>query len=651
MDVSNAPRILIALGASLVFVALVLGGPGSAGGPGSEATLAAASSLAPLVFVNAYGRRIAGDSVYPTFSDAALVEPFRPTTILVRAADGDIDEALASFSVSRARGAAGGAPAVARVDGAWSVQFEAVGNYALTATAPGFAARTEKVTCRYVRRNLRKLTDADRGLYFDAFKTLMTVPTDRGARAFGDAYADLDSFVAVHLNLGGARENDALHDGMGFVTAHTALTLAFEASLQTVAPATSVPFWDFTEDWHLAAASPGAELEALWSLDVWGDDWFGTAAGPYHTVETGRFAYVRIPPAPANATWKSPYGFLRSPWNCNKDPFLMRSHSFCGANYDWLEGSLTIDANPINTAWPSCKVHHELTFETSSLYDWVWNAAYTPHGPVHFMIGGYTHCGDMEANLAPDAKGARNLSAIVGNVKQQAVAFPKTLWRYGLVEYPRHCSADTPQAECHMVCAHPVDVAPFRDYLLAGDMGAHMFGPWLSDFPEELWTDFLEVICTTPFSPGEQMGANSPVDPSFWPIHPTLDRLLTYKRLVEPFLDANWTNPRAPDQRTQYCISDNGNTVTRCKGHHAYDLVPWQVHRLGPDGTFDADPSFVTNGELFDLSDPRDYRLPYVYDDFAWPHCVQAGYAFPAPQNDRPAPPAPRETRPAPPGA
>jgi len=498
------------------------------------------------------------------------------------------------------------------------------------------------VTCRYVRRNLRRLSDEDRNAYFDAFKVLATVDSETGVRRFGPAYEDLNSFVGVHLALGGARENDALHDGMGFVTSHVALTAAFESALQAVAPATSVPYWDYTEDWHLAAASPGRELEALWALDVWGDDWFGTADGPYRTITRGRFAYTQIPNAPADAPWASPYGYLRSPWNCNADPFLMRSHSFCGANYEWSEGSLTVDANPIHTAWPGCKVHRELTFDTDSLYDWVWAAAYAPHGPVHFMIGGYAHCGDMEATLRgerPDAN-LGNLTQIVGNVKQAAVSFPKTLWRYGLVEYPKACSADAPQSECHMVCAHAVDVEPFKQYLLSGDMGSHMFGAWLSSFPEDLWEEFLELICTTPFAPGEQMGANSPVDPSFWPMHPTLDRLLQYKRLAKPFGSPAWENPRESEgQRTQYCISDNGNTITDCKGHHPYDVAPWKIHKLGADGNFEANASFVTNGELYDLSDPRDYRLPYVYDAFEWPHCDAAGYAFPPPPRDAPAPP------------
>lgn len=30
---------------------------------------------------------------------------------------------------------------------------------------------------------------------------------------------------------------------------------------------------------------------------------------------------------------------------------------------------------------------------------------------------------------------------------------------------------------------------------------------------------------------------------------------------------------------------------------------------------------YYTNGELYDLLRPEETDLPYVYDNFAWPHC------------------------------
>ncbi|CAN0446106.1 unnamed protein product, partial [Discosporangium mesarthrocarpum] len=66
---------------------------------------------------------------------------------------------------------------------------------------------------------------------------------------------------------------DHWHQGPGFVTSHMGLTLMYEQALQSVNPAVSVPYWDFTlestfysdQDWR--------------SSGVFSDDWFGSAGG------------------------------------------------------------------------------------------------------------------------------------------------------------------------------------------------------------------------------------------------------------------------------------------------------------------------------------------------------------------------------------
>jgi hypothetical protein len=45
------------------------------------------------------------------------------------------------------------------------------------------------------------------------------------------------------LAAAGARELDHIHDGLGLVTQHTALTMEFELALQAVTPRLTVPYW------------------------------------------------------------------------------------------------------------------------------------------------------------------------------------------------------------------------------------------------------------------------------------------------------------------------------------------------------------------------------------------------------------------------
>ena len=188
---------------------------------------------------------------------------------------------------------------------------------------------------RYVRRSIRSLTTVDRDTYLDAFKLMLTMGKDEGMHRYGSAYRSVDYFVGVHLERAGAREVDKMHDGMGFLTQHVALTNEFELSLQTISPKLSVPYWDYTYDAEVVRRNQG-DLPMLWAQDVWRDDWFGNAtASRRHTVTTGRFAYQQITKVgPQSVITHNAYGYMRAPWNVNRSPYLTRVHKFCDATFD-----------------------------------------------------------------------------------------------------------------------------------------------------------------------------------------------------------------------------------------------------------------------------------------------------------------------------
>ena len=117
---------------------------------------------------------------------------------------------------------------------------------------------------------------------------------------------------------------------------------------------------------------------------------------------------------------------------------------------------------------------------------------------------------------------------------------------------------------------------------------------------------------------------------SFWPIHPTLDRLTQYRRLVKPFdgnaSDASWLGS---SDHSAYCSTPKPDY--ECHGHHPWDLTVFQTdHYDAVSGRFVR--RFATNAEIFEYSNPSDYKLPYVYDSFEWPHCEADGVVFPKPR-------------------
>ena len=140
--------------------------------------------------------------------------------------------------------------------------------------------------------------------------------------------------------------------------------------------------------------------------------------------------------------------------------------------------------------------------------------------------------------------------------------------------------------------------------------------PQLALAPRSAHAALARFVCTTDWAFGEHAGAESPLDASFWPMHPTLDRLLQYKRLVDDFREDAW----AGKSLCKYA------DTAPCLGHRENDLTAFKTTALNPaTGAFA--PRYLTNREVLNLTDPRTYAMTYVYADFAWPHCDDGDFA------------------------
>ena len=530
---------------------------------------------------------------YPRLEAGSVIEPHAATTLRLRPPPDGGQLAAWAVAASARPGDAGDAVHASTAAEAVFVPPYA-GHYVASATLGG-EAYERPFLCRYVRRSLRAAAPADRAAFLDAVQTLRTYGGDEGRKLYGPDYLPLAHFVAVHLALAGDRRGDRLHDGLGFVTQHVALTNAFERALRVVAPGVSVPYWDYTED-HVLASMAGGDASALWATDVWSDDVFGNASGSrHHAPERGRFAYARVPDA-AGAD-RSPYGYLRAPWNVNRSPFVARFHKLAGA-------SLPLDA------WSNCYAVADFVFNLDSADSWyayAWAAGYLPHGPVHTMVGGYA----APAEAMDELRAILGDDVAVGSFANGLLYLPKDMYRdLPSVQYPKACSRDAPQAQCHVVCPKPED---YESSGFLDEMKAFMAGyQWYFALDEDRTERFLRFLCETPFSPGDILEAGAPNDVAFWPIHPFVDRLLQYKRVAAPFADVAW---RDPGGDTRYCARDD---ATACQGHHAEDLTVFAT-------TVDGAAATLSNGEVFAAANPHDYKLDYIYDTFDMDHCDALG--------------------------
>ncbi|CAM9726420.1 unnamed protein product, partial [Phaeothamnion confervicola] len=84
------------------------------------------------------------------------------------------------------------------------------------------------VTVKYVRREIRALTEDDRNRFLDAMQTLYRLPTSVGTDLYGPEYRSIEYFVQVHLNGAGVTDCDHWHDDAGIMTHHVGFTLQFE---------------------------------------------------------------------------------------------------------------------------------------------------------------------------------------------------------------------------------------------------------------------------------------------------------------------------------------------------------------------------------------------------------------------------------------
>lgn len=68
-----------------------------------------------------------------------------------------------------------------------------------------------KVMCKYVRREIRSISDLDREAWLSAIQVIQHVPTIVGKSIYGSKYMSKDDFTRVHLYYGGALDCDHWH--------------------------------------------------------------------------------------------------------------------------------------------------------------------------------------------------------------------------------------------------------------------------------------------------------------------------------------------------------------------------------------------------------------------------------------------------------
>uniref|UniRef100_A0A7S2GZS8 Tyrosinase copper-binding domain-containing protein n=1 Tax=Octactis speculum TaxID=3111310 RepID=A0A7S2GZS8_9STRA len=503
----------------------------------------------------------------------------------------------------------------------FSHTFDYIGEYLIRATlAESGEVQTFTVTSKIIRFELRTLSEAHRTIYFDALHTFYNTGQEEGELKFGPAYMSLQSLLRQHLYGAASKDCDHWHDDAGILNHHIGITWQMEKSLRMINPETAAHYWDYTIE--------SFDGVAWYDSVIFDDNWYGrnSPSNHDHVIDTGMWAYTRV----MEKAWlfsniTNPYGLLRSPWNTNPTPFLMRHNKTLGVLGDAY------------SAFPQCSDFAELLSVGNSSYAEISQKVNGQlHGSVHIMVGGHWGLSSKwdEATKA------------LGCVADKFLLFSKSLWRQGYIRVPALCSSDTPAEECRSTCPDAILAnLTASEVLSKSQFDPDFFGAHASANCNEMemkdilseygldTADLLQELCSIGY-PGEMFSSAAPQDPLFWPLHGNTERYVQLLRLLNDRgdfkFDLSWGYDHVVSTSDTHIVCDWSGVDTDgtgmpnctnavCDGHKADDLLPFSG--LLPD----QGSKLFTNEEFVSISAPSNIDLPYAYDSLqTWNGCQNA---------------------------
>jgi len=492
---------------------------------------------------------------------------------------------------------------------------------ATTGEATGDVAQG-KLMCVYVRREFRALTEADLEKTMDSMWKMWEVSEEEGQELYGDDFHNYAYLLEFHYFNAAWIHSDHIHEGNGFMAQHIKMSNIFEKSMQRVDPSISLPYWDFTIE--------KSQNISVWDSPLFTEDTFGTMPLPNNldwgwlfsnnSIDDGKVLDGRWQDFPAEPNTKYTdldyaYGYMRAPWNMNPSKYLTRYTS-------------------IDKELPSCSSHYEL-LEYSSLVDFLHQSPYDAHASTHGVIGGVYGCDVLDY--------MRELGYINGvegqiNLCKNWIFYVKEFYRSAVLLPDKDCVAQDANGvynteydnlQCQYVCNPDrlnILILMLERSVLNSDYDCV---PTVDEMPEEGWVEWRKFICDGgdgyKLFGGDHLESASPADPSFWPIHPTLERVLQAKYMAGGFDTDEWPT----DADSEYvcnkatCYEEDeaafGEWDSCCYGHYQDDQM---LDAPNADRYTGVGP---TNREVHDDTNPTNeaYGMPYIYDEFQWDHCLE----------------------------
>lgn len=484
--------------------------------------------------------------------------------------------------------------------------------------------------CSYVRRELRSLTEQDLSATITAMWQMWDMEEDDGQSLYGSDFHNYAQLLEFHFFGAAWQDADHVHEGNGFLPQHLKMDMIFSKSLTAIDPSVSLFYWDFT-------------IETATGVDVWDspmftNSTFGSLNLPadrdvgwtYNSdnvnagaIPNSKWANFRADMNNKFEDLKFGYGYMRVPWNLNPSNVITRFTS-------------------IDKTLPTCESHLQLISYTS-FSSFLHQVPYGAHASAHGAIGGVFGCDLFDSLL--DAGYIIDEEAKL-NLCKNWIFYMKELYRGAIIVPLKDCTAENESGDYSTEAQHQncgFECVPDMINILYLQLKTSILN---SDFevidvenmPDEGWDAWKDFICDGDgfkIFGGDHLESASPADPSFWPIHPTLERLLHAKYMANGFdtdqFPSDTTSEYVCNKQTCY---DSRYSVTKdvrssisswpscCFGHYGEDRM---IDAISGDRDAGIGP---TNYEIMSWNNPMQdsYRMDYIYDSFRWDHCSAIGY-------------------------
>lgn len=285
-----------------------------------------------------------------------------------------------------------------------------------------------------------------------------------------------------------------------------------------------------------------------------------------------------------------------APWASNPSPYITRYTS-------------------TSTSIPTCESHYD-ALETTAMNDFLGYLPVDPHANTHMITAGQFGCELLDTYV--DQGIISNSSSVCRHWLMKQKFYHR--YHYAVLKSDCYVIDDDYTNSDNFICGYECDETSDGKETFYS-----LFNSYYTDSVNTTGKESLrQFFCggdAHKIITGDMYLSSSAGDPSFWPIHGTLERLYHAKRLAGGFTTDTYVTEL--DEVCSYyeCYDWQtgvyGNFTSCCEGHFSDSRLFDYTLNSRTDHIGSTNLETLTNTDASSSS----YSMSYIYDSFTWDHC------------------------------